>query len=381
MQDNFEKLFEDSLEQDRKLQPGDQIDTRVVSVSDDCIFLETGGKSEGQLDAAELIDEQGNLSVSPGDNISVYFLKMDHGNQIFTTSLSGDHAGYAVLERAYEAGIPVEGTIRREIKGGFEVGLGDIRAFCPHSQMGLPGDSSRDVKIGSTLPFKVMEYGEEGRNILVSNRVIREEEHEKMKQELQNRLKEGMEVSGIITKVQDFGAFVDIQGISALLPVSQVTRGRLDDIRSELEPGQEITAKIIGLDWEKDRITLSTKALLEDPWEHALSTYPEDSVHSGEVARIAAFGAFVTLEPGLDGLIHISQLESDKKDPVSGKVLKKGMRLDVQVISIDSEQRRIALKPAGKRMDDFVKNAYMEEDDAEETYNPFAAFMKNQKKK
>lgn len=381
MQDNFEKMFEESLENSRKFQPGDQLDTKVVSIADDCIFLEIGGKSEGQLDALELTDDSGNISVSAGDSISVYFLKKEHGNHIFTTKLKGDTAGHRVLERAFEAGIPVEGIVRQEIKGGFEVGLGDIRAFCPHSQMGLPGESSEPVEPGSRLSFRIIEFNEDGRNILVSNRVIREQEHQQKKEALRNRLKEGMDLSGIITKVQEFGAFVDIDGFSALLPISEVTRGRLDDIHSELEPGQEVTARIIALDWDRDRITLSMKALLANPWENAEQTYPEDSRHMGRVAKLTPYGAFVTLEPGLDGLIHISQLESDKQDPVSGKVLKKGMELSVQVISIDTRQQRIALKPAGKRMDDAARSKYMEENDTEETYNPFAALMKDQKKK
>jgi small subunit ribosomal protein S1 len=312
-EDDFAALYENSFSDFESMEPGQSIETEIVSIAGDCIFLQLSGKSEGQLDTAELTDKDGNITVKEGDRIKVYFLSSQNGEMRFTTRISGDKAGKAVLENAFRNGIPVEGVVEKEIKGGYEIKIGDTRAFCPFSQMGLRRSEEPESYVRKHLTFKISEYGEDGRNILVSNRAILEEEQKNKIEDLKKTMKENMVVKGTITKIQDFGAFVDIGGVQALLPVSEISRSRVEDISKVLSEGQEIEASIIKLDWPKERITLSMKALQSDPWDHAQSKYKRGSKHMGKVARVTNFGAFVSLEPGLDGLIHISELEGGQQ--------------------------------------------------------------------
>jgi small subunit ribosomal protein S1 len=376
-EDDFAALYENSFSDFESMEPGQSIETEIVSIAGDCIFLQLSGKSEGQLDTAELTDKDGNITVKEGDRIKVYFLSSQNGEMRFTTRISGDKAGKAVLENAFRNGIPVEGVVEKEIKGGYEIKIGDTRAFCPFSQMGLRRSEEPESYVRKHLTFKISEYGEDGRNILVSNRAILEEEQKNKIEDLKKTMKENMVVKGTITKIQDFGAFVDIGGVQALLPVSEISRSRVEDISKVLSEGQEIEASIIKLDWPKERITLSMKALQSDPWDHAQSKYKRGSKHMGKVARVTNFGAFVSLEPGLDGLIHISELEGDSRDRNAGDTIKTGASLTVLINSIDVEKRRISLKPVSSIQQDEDNKKYLEPES--EVHNPFAALLKDKK--
>jgi len=380
--DDFASLFENSISEMDSLEPGQQIETTIVSISGESIFLELSGKSEGILDASELTDRDGKLTVKEGDQIKAFYLETKNGEKHFTTKISGEKAGDAVLEQAFQSQIPVEGSVEKEIKGGFEVKIGETRAFCPYSQMGLRRIENPQEYIGTQLTFKILEYSEKGRNILVSNRVILEEEHNKKVEELKQTLKEKMVVTGTIKSVQDFGAFVDLGGVQALLPISEISRSRVDDIYALFSEGQEIEASIIKLDWQNERITLSMKALLPDPWDEAPSKYPVGSKHTGEVVRITNFGAFVTLEPGLDGLLHISELKGDSRQGNHQDSVKKGQKITVAIKSIDTDRKRIGLKRVSSSQEDenFQKYLDSETGDESETYNPFAELLKNDSK-
>jgi small subunit ribosomal protein S1 len=374
-EENFATLFENSFTEIKLMEPGEILETEIVSISGDCIFLQLSGKSEGVLDKAELTDKDGNLTVKEGDRIKAFFLSAQNGEMHFTTRISGDKAGKAVLENAFENGIPVEGIVEKEIKGGFEVKVGDSRAFCPYSQMGERRTESAQDYIGKHLTFKILEHSDNGRNILVSNRAIFEEENKKQIEILKKTLKENMVIKGTVKLIQDFGAFVDLNGVQALLPISEISRSRIEDINKSLSIGDEIEAKIIKLDWKSERITLSLKALLKDPWDDALKKFKSGTKHTGEVVRITDFGAFVTLEPGLDGLIHISDLAGDTRDSNPGDILKKGQKVTVQINSIDVNKKRISLKPASSFEADENLKKYLEPES--DTYNPFADFVKD----
>src|SRR6056297_101061 len=380
--DDFASLFENSISEMNSLEPGQQIETTIVSISGESIFLELSGKSEGILDASELTDRDGKLTVKEGDQIKAFYLETKNGEKHFTTKISGEKAGDAVLEQAFQSQIPVEGSVEKEIKGGFEVKIGETRAFCPYSQMGLRRIENPQEYIGTQLTFKILEYSEKGRNILVSNRVILEEEHNKKVEELKQTLKEKMVVTGTIKSVQDFGAFVDLGGVQALLPISEISRSRVNDIQAVLSEGQEVETTIIILDWQNVRITLSMKALLPDPWDEAQSKYPVGSKHTGEVVRITNFGAFVTLEPGLDGLLHISELKTDSRQSNPQDIVKKGQKITVEIKSIDTERKRIGLKRVSSTQEDenFQKYLDSETGNETETYNPFAELLKNDSK-
>jgi len=373
---SFANLFEKSMTKMDKLQPGQMVETQIVSISKDCIFLQLSGKSEGVLDRAEMTDKDGNLTVKEGDTVKAFFVDAKNGEMNFTTRIKGEKAGSAMLENAYKNKIPVEGTVEKEIKGGYEIKLGDTRAFCPFSQMGLKRTEDAAACVGKKLTFKIQEYKEHGRNILVSNRAIAEEARAEQVEELKKTLKENTVVKGTIKSIQDFGAFIDLDGVQALLPISEIGRNRVEDIHAVLTVGQEIEASIIKIDWKTERITLSMKALLSDPWEKALEKYPKNSKHSGKIVRITDFGAFVSLENGIDGLVHISELRSEGKYGDSGITVKMGQTLSVQVLDIDVAKKRISLKQASSAEEDETSKKYMKGDASGDTYNPFAALLK-----
>lgn len=373
--DNFASMYEASLSKMESLKPGQQIETYIVSISKDCIFLELSGKSEGVLDKAELCDTDGKLTVKEGDQIKAFFLEAKNGEMRFTTRISGDKAGSAMLENAFHNKIPVEGVVEKEIKGGFEVKLGASRAFCPYSQMGFkrPQNVESSSYVGKHLTFLILEYKEGGRKILASNKAIEEEAYNAHVETVKKTLKENMIVKGVVKSIQDFGAFVDIEGIQALLPISEMTLERVEDVSAVLSEGQTIKVEILKLDWKNERITLSMKSLLADPWETALEKYAKNSKHKGIVSRTTNYGAFVTLEPGLDGLIHISELKADS----IYNDLKKDQELFVQILAVDVEQKRISLKPTTSLEEDATSKKYLKSSSTStDTYNPFADLLK-----
>jgi small subunit ribosomal protein S1 len=376
---DFASYFENSLVRMDKLKPGQMLETQIVSIGKDCAFLQLSGKSEGVLDRAEITDKDGKLTAEEGDTIKVFFLQAKNGEMLFTTRISGDKAGQAMLENAYKNKIPVEGVVEKEIKGGYEVKIGESRAFCPYSQMGLKRTEDAASWVGKHLTFKIQEYKDGGRNLLVSNRVIEEEARQGQLEELKKALHEGMVIKGTIKSVQDFGAFVDIGGVQGLLPVSEIARTRVADIRTVLSDGQEVETEIIKIDWKNERITLSLKSLLADPWDGVADKYPKNSKHKGTVSRLAAFGAFVTLESGIDGLVHISEMRGSDKYNNASESLKVGQSLTVQVIGVDVENRRISLKPTSSLEEDETSRKYFESEAAGDTYNPFAELLKKKK--
>jgi small subunit ribosomal protein S1 len=369
-------MYEKSFSGMESFQSGQLVETQVLSISKDCIFLQLSGKSEGILARDELTDKEGKLTVKAGDLLKVFFLRSENGEMHFTTRITGDTAGPGMLEQAFHNAIPVEGLVEKEIKGGYEIKIGEARAFCPYSQMGQKRTDNPADYVGKHLIFKIQEYKENGRNILVSNRVIHEEAYQDNLEALKKTLQEGMIISGSIKSIQDFGAFVDINGVQALLPVSEIGRSRVEDIRTLLSVGQEIKASILKLDWKSERITLSMKSLLADPWEKAEEKYPEGSKHTGKVVRLTDFGAFISLEPGLDGLIHISELRAFSKFDNSNEVnVKLGQTLSVKILGIDRANKRISLKQTTTLEEDETSSKYMEGAD-NSTYNPFAALLK-----
>jgi small subunit ribosomal protein S1 len=267
----------------------------------------------------------------------------------FTTKIGGaggGSAGNAQLEEAYASGIPVDGVVEKEVKGGFEVKVAGSRAFCPFSQIALRRVEDTAALIGKHISFRITEYGENGRNIVVSHRALLEEEQQQQKEALKETLKVGDRVKGTVTSLRDFGAFLSIGAVEGLLPVSEVAWTRVNHVSEVLTVGQELEVVIKGIDWDKDRISFSLKDTLADPWEQAASAFPEGSYHNGKVARLTPFGAFVTLASGIDGLIHISKLGGGKRIQHPKEVVSEGQEVEVKVEGVDKEQRRISLSLA-----------------------------------
>lgn len=343
-EESFADLLAKSFVEAGRLEPGQKVEATVLKITSDWVFVDIGQKGEGVVDKKELLDADGQLKVAEGDRIPVYFLSSRGGEMRFTARVGGD-AGLGQLEEAWRGGIPVEGAVEKEVKGGFEVKVAGRRAFCPYSQIALRGGSPEEF-VGRHLSFRIAQYGEGGRNIVLSRRALLEEERARQKEALKGTLMEGQTVRGTVTRIQDFGAFIDIGGVEGLLPVSEVGWGRVEDIRDRLREGQEVEVVLKAIDWERERFTFSLRETLADPWAEAARKYPEGSCHRGKVSRLAPFGAFVTLEEGVDGLLHISKLGAGRRLSHPREAVKEGEVLEVKIEQVDRENRRISLSLA-----------------------------------
>ena len=372
-------MVSSDLEGTMYLEPGQKISTTIISISKESVFLDLNAKSEGILPLSDIQNDDGTLTAQEGDSIDVYFIGTKDGEMVFTTKISGDNADLALLENAYKHGTPVEGHVEKEIKGGFEVTVGSARAFCPYSQMGYREKKEPKESVGKSLPFRIREFKDEGRNLLVSNRVIREEEHQLELKKLEGELVPGAKVMAKVVSLQNFGAFVEINGFKALLPISEVCRERVADIADVLKVGDEFEVLILKADWEHERISVSRKALLADPWDSAAEKYPEGTKITGKIVRISNFGIFIELESGLDGLVHISELENIRPGTNIQKLYKIGDKMSVTVKEVNQAARRISLKPSSSKEQDQEAAKYMQGQTDTETYNPFALLLKKKK--
>ena len=342
-EEDFAAMFAQSSP-GRRLHPGQRVKAKVVSVSGDIVYIDLGGKTEGTIDLAEFLNEDGVVRVHEGDEIEAFFVAVQDGIMKLTTLVGG----YSVvtlngIRDAYEAGVPVNGEVKREIKGGFEVSVGGVRCFCPFSHIALRASRESGGYAGRTFPFRIVEYSEEGRKVVLSRRVLLEQEQEEKVGKLKENLAVGMDVTAEVKSLQKFGVFVDLGGIDGLIPLSEISWDRGVAPHEILSVGQSITAKIISLDWEKNRLTLSLKAMQPDPWTAVAEKYQVDSKISGSIVRLSPFGAFVRLEPGIDGLIHISNLGAGRRINHPREVVEAGQRVEVYVLSVDPQNRKISL--------------------------------------
>jgi len=349
--ENFAALLEQSLLEATPLKPGEKLTAKVLQIGSEWVFLDVGQKGEGVLDLKELLDADGQPTVTTGEQLAVYYLGRSGDELRFTTRIGGRAgAGTAHLEEAWRGGIPVEGRIEKEVKGGYEVKLpGNVRAFCPFSQLGRGRGDSGESLLGQSVPFRITQFGEQGRNIVVSRRELLEEERRQQREALRETLQEGAVVRGTVTAIRDFGAFVDIGGIEGLIPISEIAWGRVGKIEEVLAVGQQLEVAVKSCDWEKERFSFSLRETLADPWQQKVgSLYREGMTVTGTVARLAQFGAFVTIDDGIDGLLPIGKLGGGKRIKHPREVLQEGQQLLVAIEGIDREQRRIALGLAGE---------------------------------
>ena len=280
---------------------------------------------------------------------------------LFTTKIGGSSTSRAHLEEAYRSSIPLEGFVKKEIKGGFEITVaGNIRTFCPYSQMGLKKITDPEEYIGTHMLFKITKFSEGGRNIVLSRRIILEEEREQKREELKEHLQEGMTVKGKITSIKNFGAFVDVDGIEGLIPISEIGWSRTENISDILTEDQDVEVVILKLDWDNNRFSFSLKQALPDPWQDIFEKFPVGSFHAGKVVRLAKFGAFVNLAAGIDGLIHVSKLGGGRRINHPKEVVEESQTVDVKIEAIDQEQKRISLSLVGDMGD--AETADKEED-------------------
>lgn len=350
--DDFAAMLEESLSGTPRLELGQKTEAKILQIGENWMFLDIGQKGEGVLAIHEFQNEEGEMTVAAGDTITAYFVSREGGEMRFTTKIGGGGSGTEQLEEAWRSGIPVDGRVEREIKGGYEVKLpGNLRAFCPYSQIALRRIENLEEVIDQSFSFKITKFEEQGRNVVVSRRDILEDERRELRNEIKKTLKEGARVQGEITSIRDFGAFVDIGGIEGLLPISEIAYGRVEDINEILKVGQKLELVVKRIDWDENKFSFSLRDTLADPWSQVPSKYPVGTQLMGKVSRLAEFGAFITLEEGIDGLIHISKLGEGRRINHPREVLKVGEELAVTIEKIEVEQRRISLVPAGAEVE------------------------------
>ncbi len=343
-EESFAALLEKSSNLSARLEPGQRVMAKVISISGDTVYVDLGGKSEGIIDLSEFVDKTGTLQVKEGDEIEAFFLSVQDSMRKLTTLTRGySSVQLKAIREARETGLAINGEVKREVKGGFEISLGGVRCFCPLSQIDLKGGREGGIYLGQTFPFKVLEYEDDGRNIIVSRRILLEEEKQARIDKLKETVAVGMEVTAKISSVQKFGAFIDLGGIDGLIPASEISWVRTENPADVLSVGQEVTAKIISLDWNKSRLTMSIKAMKPDPWANITEKYQVDSRINGTIVRLTHFGAFVRLEPGIDGLIHISNLGAGRRIKHPREVVEVGQWVEAYVLSVDPENRKLAL--------------------------------------
>jgi small subunit ribosomal protein S1 len=378
-EESFAELFERQSGTSGRLEPGQKVKTHVISISGDMVYVDLGGKTEGVIDRNEFAKEDGTVAIAEGDEVEAFFVAVQNGMRKLTTR----KRGYSTLDLkgirdAQRAGLPVNGKVRGEIKGGYEVSVGGVRCFCPYSQMDLKGSRDASQYVGETLAFKVLEYKEDGRNIILSRRALLEEERQVEIEKLKSTLQVGAEMAGTIRSLTRFGAFVDLGGIDGLIPMSEMSWGRTENIEDLLSQGQEVTVKVLALDWERERLTLSLRAMQEDPWGHVAEKYAVEARVSGTVARLTPFGAFVTVEPGVDGLVHISNLGAGRRVQHPKDVLEVGQWVETYVLAVDPEKRKLSLSLQAKVDQEEVTYPEVGEilEGAVERVMPFGVFVK-----
>ena len=324
------------------LSVGQRLSGRIRTIDESSVFVDYGGRSEAVVDIQELRDEQGEVSCQVGDNIEAFVASVE--NEVRLT-LSRRTGNVQILRQAYENGIPVDGRVTGFNSGGLVVNLGGRRAFCPVSQIDTGYSKDLASYAGQTLTFKIVEFRGRGRNIVLSRRAHLEAEAARRADELREKLSEGAEVTGRVTRLERFGAFVDLGGVEGLVHISEIAHNRVGHPKDVLRSGDEVNVKILelkDLGGDRERISLSLKALQPDPWDGAIERVREGEVISGRVVSIQQFGAFVEVSPGVEGLVHVSQLARSRVSRPADAV-SVGQEVRARIRKIDRERKRISL--------------------------------------
>jgi small subunit ribosomal protein S1 len=340
--DDFAKMFEASL-QAKRFDEGQTIEGTIVAIGPEVAFIDVGGKGEATIDIEELVDSEGDAPVHVGDRIEAMVVSTAGGLKL-SRRLARGAATKRQLEDAFHAGLPVEGKVERAVKGGYEVRIAGQRGFCPISQIDTARNTEASEHEGRVYTFRILELKEGGKNVIVSRRALLEEEQREEADALRRAIVPGSVLTGRVTSVRDYGAFVDLgAGVSGLLHVSEMGWSRVADPTAIVSPGDEVTVKVLRVDDEKRKIALGLKQLQADPWSKVEATYAVGRVCSGSVTRLADFGAFVELQPGVEALAHLSTFPPTGSSDGWKASVRAGMTGSFEILSVDVEKKRIGV--------------------------------------
>ncbi|ABM61349.1 30S ribosomal protein S1 [Halorhodospira halophila] len=344
MTESFAELFEESLA-NTDMRPGAIVTAKVMGIDNEDVIVNAGLKSEAVIPVSQFYDEAGNLEVSVGDEVEVALDTVEDG--FGETRLSRERAkrayAWRALEQAYENSETVSGQISGKVKGGFTVDLGHIRAFLPGSLVDIRPVRDTTYLEGKDLEFKVIKLDARRNNVVVSRRAVVEEEYSAEREALLEKLQEGETLKGIVKNLTDYGAFVDLGGIDGLLHITDMAWRRVKNPSEVVEVGQEIEVKVLKFDRERNRVSLGLKQLGADPWEAIAQRYPEGARVPGKVTNITEYGCFVEIEEGVEGLVHVSEMDWTNKNVNPAKLVAVGDDVEVMILDIDEERRRISL--------------------------------------
>ena len=344
MTESFAELFEESLKT-IEMEPGSIVTGVVVDIDSDWVTVHAGLKSEGVIPRNQFINDAGELEIAVGDEVKVALEAVEDG--FGDTRLSREKAkraeAWAELEKAYEAKEVVKGVINGKVKGGFTVDVSSVRAFLPGSLVDIRPVRDTLHLEGKELEFKVIKLDQRRNNVVVSRRAVLEASNSAEREELLENLQEGQEIKGIVKNLTDYGAFVDLGGVDGLLHITDMAWKRIKHPSEIVQVGDEIDVKVLKFDRERNRVSLGLKQLGEDPWVDIKARYPEEAKVTAKVTNLTDYGCFAELEEGVEGLVHVSEMDWTNKNIHPSKVVQVGDEIDVMVLDIDEERRRISL--------------------------------------
>ncbi|PYM77649.1 MAG: 30S ribosomal protein S1 [Candidatus Rokuibacteriota bacterium] len=323
------------------LEMGQIVKGRVIHITAESVFVDVGGKGEAWIERAELTDQDGRLKVAVGDEVEATVVSTGDEVRLSHKLRQGAQARQA-LAVAAQTGIPVEGKVAAVIKGGYEVTVGGLRGFCPFSQMDLRRVDATEEYVGRVLEFRVTTFSDNGRNLVLSRRRLLEERAAEAAEETRKKIAPGAVLTGTVASLADFGAFVDLGGVQGLVPLSELSHSRASRPADLVRVGDAVTVKVLRVDQEKGRISLSLKALEGDPWGTVAGRLRERQVVRGRAVRSTEFGIFVELLPGVDGLLHVSEIPRSRQGAMR-EAAAASAEIAVLIVNIDTEKRRVAL--------------------------------------
>ncbi len=346
-EESFAALFEASQQESQgALKPGDKVKGRVISMDANTVFMDVGDKRDGVVDRVELTDNDGNVTVKEGEELDLYVVNVGTGGIKLSKSLSGA-GGVDMLRQAFETKLPVEGRVAGPCKGGFNVMLFGRRAFCPASQMDLRPGTDPAEHTNKHYAFAVIKFEERGRNVVVSRRALLEAERDEAQKQFEASIQPGTELEVTISRLAQFGAFAEVApGLDGLIHVSELSWTRIDDPAAAVAVGDKIKVKVTELGRDKKgrlKVSLSAKQAMPDPWATAAGTVKEGQTVTGKVVRLADFGAFVEIMPGIEGLVHVSEMSYLKRVVKPGDVVSVGEEVSAVVKEFDPTRRRVGL--------------------------------------